>query len=180
MKFDKTTIEGIFVIDLEKKEDNRGFLARSWDSQEFIKHGLPFIPVEGYTCFTRKKGTLRGFHFIVSPYEETKLTRVIKGSIFEVVLDLRPASKTYMKYFGISIRYTDYKMITTPPGCAHAILTLEDNCEYQSLYSPKYNPSIERGIRYNDPTFSIKWPIDPKIISEKDLSWPDFKNENFK
>ncbi len=175
MKFNSTIISGMFVINLEPKADSRGFLARSWDRNDFVKHGLVFDPTQGYTCFTKKKGTIRGFHSIIAPHQETKLTRVISGALYEVVIDLRPDSQTYKQWLGFTFHASDYKMLVTPPGCAHAVLTLVDDTEYTSLYSPSYDPIIEKGLRYDDPAFGIIWPIPVEIVSEKDKNWPDYK-----
>ncbi len=175
MKLIPTKITGCFLITLEKHVDERGFLARCYDKQVFLKNDIKFNPVEGYTCFTGKIGTLRGFHYLAAPHRETKLTRVIRGSLFEVVIDLRRNSKTYKQWFGVTMKASDGKMLLIPPGCAHAILTLEDDTEYLSLYSPPYEPSVERGLRYNDPLFKITWPIKISHVSEKDLKWPNFK-----
>ena len=177
MKFSATTVLGAYVLDLEKREDDRGFLARTWDRRDIAKHGIDFEILEGYTCNTLKKGTLRGPHYVIPPHKETKLTRVIRGSLYEVIVDLRPDSSTYKKWLGLTMSASDYKMLLTPPGCAHAVLTLEDDTEYISYYAPPYDADHERGIRYDDPAFNIEWPIPISSVSEKDSSWPDFKQE---
>ena len=111
---------------------------------------------------------------MIQPYAEYKLTRVIRGYLFEVVLDLRKDSPTYKKYFGIRLAATDNKLMLIPPGCAHAVLTLEDDTEYLSHYSVPYDSKKESGIRFDDPAFQIKWPIPINIVSEKDRSWSNF------
>lgn len=174
MKMTPAKISGVFVVELEKREDERGFLARSFDKGFFLQYGIHFDPVEGYTCFSKRRGTIRGFHFLAPPHKEIKLTRVTRGSLFEVVLDIRPDSPTYRKSLGYTFSDTDYSMLLIPSGCAHAVLTLSDDTEYCSLYAPVYEPSIERGIRWNDPAFAIKWPIPVEHISAKDNSWPDY------
>lgn len=173
MKFTKTKIEGAYIIELEKKEDDRGFLARTWDIDEFKENGIDFNILQGYITSSIKKGTIRGFHFLTVP--EKKLTRVTKGSIFEVIIDVRPDSETFKKYEVFTLKDRDYKILYIGPGIAHAILTLGDNTQLLSLYSPAYSPSNERGIRYNDPSFDINWPIPITKVSKKDLSWEDFK-----
>lgn len=173
MKFIKTKIEGAYVIELEKKEDNRGFLARTWDHQEFSQNGIDFVISQGYITRSVKKGTMRGFHFLTVP--ERRLTRVTKGSVCEVIIDVRPDSKTFKKYEIFTFKDTDHKMLYIGPGIAHAILTIKDNTELLSLYSPRYNSGNEKGIRYDDPSFNIKWPIRITKVSKKDLSWEDFK-----
>lgn len=172
MKFTKLPISGAYIVELEKREDGRGFLARTYDKSEFNKYGINLDILQGYTCKTNKQGTLRGLHFM--KIAETKVTRVIAGTLFEVILDLRPGSITYKKWFGREFCASDYKLLVTPPGCAHAVLTLADDTEYIAYYNPNYNPEYERGIRWDDPMFDIKWPIKPKIISQKDQSWPDY------
>ena len=172
MKFNKTKIDGVYIIDLEKKEDERGFLARIWGQKEFAEQGIDFSILQGYVTRSNKKGTIRGFHFLKVP--EQKLTRVIRGKVYEVIIDVRPDSKTFKKWQGFSLKDTDYKMLYIGSGIAHAILTLEDNTELMSLYSPAYSTGNEGGIRYNDPSFDIKWPIEVKHVSEKDLTWEDF------
>lgn len=176
MKFTPTTIAGLFVVDLEKRADERGFLARTWDKKEFAKYGIPLDVLEGYTCYTKKRGTLRGFHYMRAPKEEIKLTRVVRGKLFEVVLDLRPASPTFKKWQGFTLSAADRKLLVIPAGCAHAILALEDDTEYISLYNEPYDPTNEGGVRYDDPTFGIQWPIPVTVVSEKDRSWPDYKS----
>lgn len=173
MIFTKTKIDGAYIIDLEKKEDGRGFLARIWDAGQFAQNGIDFAIMQGYITSSNKKGTIRGFHFLT--IAEQKLARVIKGSVYEVIIDVRPDSKTFKQWEGFSLKDTDYKMFYVGPGIAHAILTLEDNTEFMSLYSPGYRPGNEGGIRYDDPAFNIPWPIEVKYVSEKDKSWEDFK-----
>lgn len=173
MIFTDTKIKGVFLIELEKKEDDRGFLARSLDYEEFSKAGIDFSIEQGYITCSKKKGTIRGFHFLKVP--EKKLTKVIKGSVYEVVIDVRPTSPTFKQWEAFAIKDSDYKMLYMEPGIAHAILTLEDNTELMSLYSPAYSPGNEGGIRYNDPILTIPWPTDIMHVSDKDMSWEDFK-----
>lgn len=176
MIFKPLSIPGTFIVEMEKRQDERGFLARTWDKGEFAKQGIVFEPAQSYSCFTKKAGTLRGPHYVTAPHRETKLVRVIRESLFEVIIDLRPDSITYKKWLGLTIKAQDYHMVLIPPGCAHAVLTLEDNTEYTSLYTPAHNPLVERGIRFNDPIINIKWPISVEIVSEKDKSWPDYSS----
>ncbi len=173
MKFQETKIKGVYLIGLEKKEDSRGFLARTWCQEEFESHGIDFTLLQGYVTYSYKKGTMRGFHYLTVP--EKKLTKVTKGSVYEVVIDIRPKSPTYKKWEAFTLKDTDYKMLYMEPGIAHAILTLEDNTELMSMYSPAYFPGNEGGIRYNDPNFGIEWPVEIVAVSDKDMSWADFK-----
>lgn len=173
MKFIETKMKGVFLIELEKKEDERGFLARTFDVDEFKEKGIDFNPLQGYVTRSVKKGTMRGFHYLKVP--EQKLTRVTKGSVYEVVIDIRRDSQTFKQWEAFTLKDTDYKMLYVGRGIAHAILTLEDSTELMSLYSPLYASGNEGGIRYNDPAFNIDWPIEVRHVSKKDLSWEDFK-----
>ncbi len=175
MKFTETKIIGSYVIELEKKEDERGFLTRTWSKDEFKQNGVNVDLVQGYTSYTKKKGTMRGIHYRTAPPYVAQLTRCLTGAIYEVIVDLRPDSKMFMQWEGFEFKPDDNKMLFIPEGCAHAVLTLEDNTFYINLYSQFYNGEIESGIRYNDPTFNIKWPIEVNHVSEKDKSWEDFK-----
>ncbi len=176
MKFNKTKFNGVYIIELEKKEDDRGFLTRILDKKELEKLGIKLNPVEGYLSSSKKKGTLRGLHYRIKPNDEVQLTRISKGSAFEVVVDLRKNTPTYKKWLGFYFKSSDYKMLLIPPFLAHAILTLEDGTEITNLYTKAYNGVFDRGIRFDDPQFKIKWPIKVDYVSQKDQSWPDFKD----
>lgn len=178
MKFTETKIKGVYLIELEKKEDERGFLARCWDVERFKQNGIDFNILQGYITHSVNKGTMRGLHYLRVP--EQKLTKVIKGNVYEVVIDVRADSLTFKQWEAFTLKDTDYKMLFIGPGIAHAILTLEDNTELMSLYSPAYVPGNEGGIRYNDPLFNIQWPIPVEVVSNKDLSWEDFRISNIK
>lgn len=169
MKFTPLPIKDAFIVELEKHEDERGFLARSWDREEFRSYGIDLDLLQGYTCWTKKKGTIRGLHYLEVP--ETKITRVTRGKLYEVIVDLD--SK---QWFSAQFSADDYKMLIIPQGCAHAVLTLEGNTEYIAYYSSYYDPAKERGIRFDDPALTIKWPIPVTVVSEKDCSWPDYDN----
>ena len=175
MKFTEINLKGAFVIELEKREDERGFFARTWDVNEFEANGIYRIPIQASISFSSKKGTIRGIHYQVAPYEESKLIRCVRGAIYDVVIDLRPKSPTYKKWFGIELNEDNKLMLFLPEGFAHGFLTLEDNTEVTYQVSAFYSFESERVIRYNDPTFNIKWPIDVTIISKKDKNYPDFK-----
>lgn len=131
--------------------------------------------VQGYTSLTEKKGTMRGLHYSLPPAKDTKLVRVIRGSFYEVVVDLRPDSSAFMKWWGMTVKALDYKMVIVPPNCAHAVLSLEDDCEHMMYYTEVYDSTHEAGIRYDDPTFAISLPRPVEIVSEKDKAWPDFQ-----
>ena len=175
MIFTKTNLEGAYVIDIEKKEDDRGFFARTFCAQEFLSNELDSTFVQANTSFNYKKGTLRGMHFQKSPYEEDKLVRCTKGSIFDVIIDIRKDSPTYKKWFGVELSEENRKSLFVPKGFAHGYLTLEDNSEVTYLVTEFYTPEADSGIKFDDPAFNIEWPMTPVVISEKDSNHPDYK-----
>ena len=175
MIFTETKLKGAFIIDIERREDERGFFARAWCQKEFEAHGLNTRWVQANLAFSKKKGTLRGLHFQVGPYEEIKLMRCIRGAIYDVILDLRSESPTYMQWLGVELTADNHKMLYVPEGFAHGYQSLADNTEGFYPVSQFYTPGSERGVRWNDPAFGIEWPmIKNMILSEKDKSWPDF------
>ena len=174
MLFTETGLEDAYVVELEKKEDHRGFFARSWDAKEFSKHNLNSKLVQCNISFSKKRGTLRGMHYQTKPFEESKLIRCTKGKIFDAIIDLRPSSKTFKKWFGIELTEENYKMLFVPEGFAHGFQSLVDNTEIIYQVSEFYTPGSELGIHWNDPAFNIKWPVKEKIITEKDNSWKFF------
>ena len=174
MIFSKTTLEGAFIIEPEKIEDQRGFFARSWCQNEFESHGLNTRIVQMNIANTKRKGTLRGLHYQRFPHTETKLVRCSKGAIYDVVIDLRPNSHTYNQWMGVELSEDNYRMLYIPENFAQGYITLENNCEVIYQVSQFYTPGAESGIRWNDPTFNIDWPIEITLISKKDKSWPDY------
>lgn len=174
MKFHKTELEGAYIVELEKLEDNRGFFARTWCQKEFEDHGLVPRVVQANNSFNVKAGTLRGMHYQVSPYEETKLIRCTRGALYDVIVDLRPDSSTYKRWIGIELTEDNYKMLYIPANFAHGFITLEDNTEAIYFVSESYTPGAERGLRWNDPQFNITWPRTVDVISDKDAGWPNF------
>ena len=175
MIFNKTEFNGVFIIEIEKQIDERGFFARTWDKKKFEEYNLNSKLVQCNVSFNKKKGVLRGMHYQIAPYEEAKLIRCTKGKIFDVIIDLRPKSNTFRQWFGVEISDENYKMLYVPEGFAHGFQTLEDNTEIFYQMSEMYMPDYVRGIRYNDSIFDINWPITPAIISEKDRIYPSFK-----
>ena len=176
MKFVKTKLEGAFLIEPELVKDERGFFARLWCQKEFAQHGLNPDLTQISIAFNQKKGTIRGMHFQKSPYEESKLVRCTSGATYDVIIDLRPASKTYKQWVSVEITSKGYKMIYVPEGFAHGYQTLEDNTEVIYHMSQSFAPQYYSGVRWNDPAFNIKWPdTENKIISEKDKNYPDFQ-----
>ena len=174
MLFHETKLVGAFVIELEKREDTRGFFARGWCQKEFEDHGLVAQVVQTNISFNRKKGTLRGMHYQAAPFEETKLVRCVRGGIYDVIIDLRPESPTYKQWIGVELTAENYKMLYVPENFAHGLQTLEDDTEVIYQVSQFYTPGAERGLRWNDPAFRIEWPQDIEVISDKDADWPDY------
>jgi dTDP-4-dehydrorhamnose 3,5-epimerase len=173
MVFTETTIKDMYVIDLEKKYDERGYFARTFCINEFEAHGIKFSPIQSNMSFSKKKGTLRGLHYQIAT-EEAKLVVCRKGSVFDVVIDLRNDSISYLKISCNEISSLTNQLIYIPPGCAHGFLTLEDNTEVNYLVTALFTPAQERGIRYDDPTFNIHWPEEITVISEKDKSLSNY------
>ena len=173
MKFKQADIKGSFIIELEKHRDERGDFARTWCRREFERQGITATPVQANMAVSIRKGTLRGMHYQVPPFEEAKLIRCVKGAIFDVLIDLRPASSTFNRWFGIELTGDQDRMIYIPEGCAHGYQTLVDETEIHYLTTAFYSPESERGIRWDDPAFSIKWPLmEGLLLSEKDRNWP--------
>ena len=170
-------LSGAFVIEMEKIYDDRGFFARSWDSQIFLENNFDSKLVQCGISFNKKKGTLRGMHFQSSPFEETKLIRCTRGKIFDVIIDLRLNSKTFTETFSIELSEDNYRMLYIPKGFAHGFQTLEDNTEIFYDISEEYKPESLGGIRWNDPNFKIKWPIQPTVISERDRMFKLFQDK---
>jgi dTDP-4-dehydrorhamnose 3,5-epimerase len=174
VKFSQTKLEGAFIIDLEKHRDERGFFARTWCQQEFRDHGLNADVAQTSISFNKRAGTLRGMHFQVEPYEETKLVRCTRGALHDVIIDLRAESPTYRQWTAVELSAENYRMLYIPAGFAHGFITLEDNTEAIYLISDPYVPDSASGIRWNDPAFGVKWPRAIEVISDRDLEWPDF------
>lgn len=175
MKFSQTKLSGTYVVELEKREDSRGFFARTFCANEMTEHGLESKIVQTNMSRTMKKGTVRGMHFQTTPHQETKLVRCTRGSIYDVIIDIRPDSPTYKQWFGVELSAQNHTMLFVPRDFAHGFITLEDDCEVMYEVSEFYSPGFEGGIRYNDPAINIVWPIPVSDVSEKDASHPDFK-----
>jgi dTDP-4-dehydrorhamnose 3,5-epimerase len=162
---------------MEKRGDDRGFFARMFCENEFAQAGLTPKFVQINNSLSAVKGTLRGMHYQLPPRAETKLVRCVRGKLWDVILDLRPNSPTFGRWFGAELSIENRLMMYVPRGFAHAILTLADETEVIYLVSEFYAPEHERGVRWNDPRFAITWPIEPSAISPKDARWPDFDPE---
>lgn len=174
MIFTETKLKGAFVVEIKKLEDERGFFGRAWCKEEFESHGIKMNICQINTSFTKNKGTIRGMHFQVDPYQEAKFIRCTKGKIFDVMVDLRPDSPTFLQWVGNELSEDNYKMVYVPGNFAHGFVTLEDNCEVYYPVSEFYTPGAERGMRWNDPAVNIEWPIEIEHFSDKDISHPDF------
>ena len=174
MIFKETELKGAYTIEIERKEDERGFFARIWDKDELKSQGLNNKLVQASISFSKKKGTLRGLHYQRHPYGEDKLVRVSRGSAYYVIVDLRKNSPTFKENFGIILSDRNYLMLYIPKGFATGFMTLEDGTEAIYQMSQPYNANAASGVRWDDPTASIKWPLKPTIISEKDKNLPYF------
>jgi dTDP-4-dehydrorhamnose 3,5-epimerase len=174
MKFNKTKLNGSFVIDLDKREDERGFFARLFCINEFDQNQADRNIVQINNSLSRDKGTLRGIHYQLSPKSETKIVRCIKGSLWDVIVDLRPDSPTFLQWFGETLSAENRRMMFVPKGFGHGFITLEPDTEAIYFVTEFYSPEHERGLRWDDPKIGIEWPIEPVIISEKDRQHKDF------
>ncbi len=174
MIFTETRLKGAFVIEPERREDDRGYFARTFCRREFEAHGLNPHVEQCNISFNRRKGTLRGMHFQAAPYEEAKLVRCIRGAIYDVIIDLRPDSTDFKRHVAVTLSAENGKMLYAPEGFAHGFQTLEDNTEVFYLMSRPYAAECTRGVRWNDPAFAIEWPPAQRIILERDQRYPDF------
>jgi dTDP-4-dehydrorhamnose 3,5-epimerase len=174
MIFTETKLPGAYLLALEKREDERGFFARTWCQQEFADHGLVTCMVQGNVSYNRQAGTLRGLHYQMAPYGEVKVVRCTRGALYDVIVDLRVASPTYKEWLGVELTADNYQMLYVPAGCAHGFITLAPDTEATYQVSQFYTPGAEGGLRYDDPAFVIEWPAPVQVISAKDKSWPNF------
>jgi len=175
MQFHHTNLADVFEISLDTLADERGFFARSWCQEEFRNKGLNPNLAQCNVSFNIHKGTLRGMHYQAPPFPETKLVRCTKGTIYDVVLDLRPGSSTFTEWIGVRLSAANRNMVYVPEGCAHGFLTLEDEAEVFYQMSEFFHPESARGVRWNDSQFKIEWPGEVNVISERDRSYPDFR-----
>ncbi len=175
MLFTETKLKGAYIIDVKRLEDERGFFGRSYCLREFEALGLNTNAVQANVSYNKKKATLRGMHMQLAPHEETKLVRCTRGAIYDVIVDLRPESSTFKQWIGVELTADSYRMLYVPEGFAHGFITLEDNTDVTYQVTQFYTPGAERGYRWDDPAFNIKWPIEPVIISEKDRAHAPFE-----
>jgi dTDP-4-dehydrorhamnose 3,5-epimerase len=174
MIFTACKLNNAYMIDLDRKADERGFFARTYCRDEFAAHGLLPEFVQCNLSFNSRRSTLRGMHYQVRPNEEEKLVQCIRGVIYDVIIDLRPASSTYKQWLSVELDADSRRMLYVPAGFAHGYLTLADDTEVRYQVSASYAPESERAVRWNDPAFNIQWPMHPEVISSKDRQHPDF------
>jgi len=178
MEFMETRLKGAFIIEPERLEDERGFFARTFCLKEFEAHGLNPKMVQCNISYNKHKGTLRGMHYQAAPMAEAKLVRCTRGAIYDVIIDLRPDSPTYCQWLAEELNTENSKMIYIPEGFAHGFQTMEDDTEVFYQMSEFYSPEHARGVRWDDPVFGIEWPLNTKIISEKDNNYPLINQTN--
>jgi dTDP-4-dehydrorhamnose 3,5-epimerase len=174
VKFHPTPLKDAYVIEIERRGDERGFFARFFCQDEFSRAGLVSQFVQANNSLSAKAGTLRGLHYQLAPAAEAKLVRCIRGALFDCIIDIRPDSPSFGRWFSAELNDDNRLMMYVPRGFAHAVLTLRDATEVLYLVSDLYSPEHERGVRWNDPRFDVAWPIQPTEISPKDAAWPDF------
>lgn len=174
MIFRETKLTGAFIIEVEKKEDERGFFSRTWSAREFEARGLDAGVAECNVSFNKKKGTLRGLHFQCAPFAQNKLVRCTRGAVYDVVVDLRPDSETFKQWVATELNEENLLMFYIPEGLAHGFQTMKENTEIFYQMSEIYVPECSRGVRWDDPAFGIEWPEAERIIIDRDRNYPDF------
>ena len=162
------------IVEPERHVDERGLFARTYCKREFAAHGIDFVPTQVSASSNTRRGTLRGLHFQAEPLPEAKVVTCTRGSAFDVAVDLRPDSPTYGRWTGVELTSANRNAVFVPAGCAHGFQTLEDDTELLYLISEFYEPSLQRGVRWDDPALEIDWPLTPTVISERDRCFPDF------
>ena len=176
MKFTPTALPGAYVVGLEPLRDERGFFARSWDAEEFRSHGLDPHLSQCSVSWNDKAGTLRGMHYQAAPHGEAKLVRCTRGAIYDVIVDLRPESGAYTRWFGVELSADNRTALYLPEGLAHGFQTLRDDSEVFYQISVPFHAESSRGVRWDDPAFGIQWPATPqRILSQRDCAYPDFR-----
>ena len=175
MRFQRTEIAGVIRIEPEPREDERGLFARLHCPDDFLQAGFPFMPAQTSISRNPHQGTLRGMHYQRAPHEETKLVRATQGRIFDVVVDLRHESPTYLGWMGVELSAANLLALLIPEGVAHGFLTLEPDTDVLYQITPAYQPGFEAGVRWDDPAFEIDWPATPQLISERDAAYPDHR-----
>ena len=175
MRFSPTAIEGVVVVDIDPMADDRGSFARLHCPDEFVAGGHPFVPLQTSLSRNSKAFTLRGMHYEAAPHEEVKLVRVTRGRIFDVAVDLRPQSPTYLAWTGAELSVDNGRALLIGRGMAHGFLTLEDETDVLYQIDRMFEPGHGHGVRWDDPAFGIEWPARPAVISERDATYPDHR-----
>jgi len=175
MIFRETELPGCYLIDPDLVRDERGFFARTFDAEEFRRRGLNPCVAQSSISHNRKSGTLRGLHYQAAPHQEAKLVRCLRGRVFDVVVDLRLDSPTYLGWQGFELNSENRTAVYLPEGMAHGFLTLADDSEVLYQISVDYLPEVARGVRWDDPCLGIKWPAEPLCVSSRDAGWPLFR-----
>jgi len=175
MRFTPSALPDAVIVDVEEHVDTRGLFARTFCEEEFAVAGLPTRFVQSSVSFNTRRGTLRGLHFQAPPKPEGKVVRCTRGAIHDVVVDLRPSSPTFLRWIGVELSADNRRALYIPPGFAHGFQTLIDDSEVLYLMTEFYAPEMARGVRWNDPMFSVEWPIADPILSERDATYPDFR-----
>jgi dTDP-4-dehydrorhamnose 3,5-epimerase len=177
MVFSETAIAGAYIVDLEPGSDARGFFARVWSEEELAARGLITSISQMNISFSIRRGTVRGLHYQTAPHQEVKFVRCTRGAVFDVLVDLRPDSPSYLRWAGYELTQDNRRAMYVPKGCAHGYLTLCDDAEVTYSASAPYTPLAERGIRYDDDAIGIRWPLEVSVVSDKDRAWPDVSPE---
>ena len=165
-------LSGAFTIEMQRLEDERGFFARSFCAREFEARGLPGAMPQSSVSFNTRRGTLRGLHYQAEPHAEDKLVRCTAGAIYDVIVDLRPASPTRRHWFGIELSAENHRSLFVPKGFAHGFITLREDTEVLYMISVPYVPGFDRGVRWNDPRVGVEWPLQPTVVSARDAAFP--------
>jgi dTDP-4-dehydrorhamnose 3,5-epimerase len=177
MIFTETKLKGAFILDVERREDPRGFFGRAFCQHEFQEHGLKPIIAQGNVAFNRQKGTIRGMHFQFPPAAETKLVRCTRGAILDIIVDLRPESSTFLEHIAVELSEDNYRSLYVPGRFAHGYQALRDNTDTSYQVGEFYTPGCEGGLLYNDPKLGLEWPLPVTVISEKDGQWQRFSKQ---
>lgn len=174
MVFAETQLEGAWLLDIERREDDRGFFARIWCQRELAAQGLDVGIAQESISYNRYRGTVRGLHFQRAPHEETKIVRCIRGAVYDVIVDLRPGSRTFLGWRAFELTAENHRALYIPKGMAHGFQTLTDDAEMAYQISAFYAPQAAGGYRYDDAAFGVAWPLPVAVISQRDLAWQAF------
>ena len=175
MIFLETPLQGAYLISVEPICDERGYFARTFCREEFILHGLNPDIMQSNVSYNKRPGTLRGMHYQSAPYAESKLIQCLQGSVYDVIIDLRPDSPTYTQWFAATLTDSSRTLLYVPEGLAHGFQTLSEDTILSYQMGRRFQPGLGAGIRWNDPYFEITWPMTPTVISERDQQYPDFE-----